>query len=793
PSAHIFPFALTGKGEFFLLSILGYNVRMPPFLRILFIALLFLSTITACAQIDPPISAAPAETAWLYEDLLLLDPVDVSDPDSPDIFALYYHPAEEGWAQFRLDLLEKGLDSQSIYLALDTNPGGTKQLPREFGKTKYKWDILISLHIAESGWQAEAYQSLDHPIDDLSVIVENNPESHSLIISFPADYLSPNPSQTIVQAIAGDQDTIVDLTTAVPLDTPPPSKAPLLLAFWDILPSNTIAQILQRWDGAHTGPYGARHGLTRLLTHAEENNIPLALLDFKQPGSLSGLSLLQQTNRIQQMEQQGLLILPDVGATDPALSLQAAGMSRTLSLAFGFGPSLAAYAAFSPLYPAEYTLFFADLSDHTHTFSSEGNRFVPLPYSPWQDNTAQQVQQADRDGLTRGTWAVLLQTALSPNEADIRVIGGSLVTSPCADNAIAPNAFRDLASHPWIEVMNLKDLQSMPAIEAAPPFTDSCTDLLCTLPYTATDGLSMEAAQQTILSSLESLPDNNIAEAAWAMAFHLLRPTVSTERRQLQANYWEQLGHLLYAAQWAEKPQATASCDINLDFDGEPECILASQTMLATFEPDNASLVTVFHRSASSVIQWVGPTSQMVVGLSDPLFWNLNAGTHSDPSVIPGSFILTTEEPLTFEPPERVLSHVRFTSTDGSVIKDYSINDESLTVTIETDQPLSTDLVLALNPQQRFQPDWADNYNILSQTADSFCWGAEYGKALCVEWIGRPDAEIHSFKDSLNSLSQPLDPNLVYPPGHFLPLSLATITFSTDHDFTVTINPFPKQ
>lgn len=762
---------------------------MPPFLRILFIALLFLSTITACAQIDPPISAAPAETAWLYENLLLLDPVDVSEPDLPDIFALYYHPADEGWAQFRLDLLEKGLDSQSFYLALDTNPGGTKQLPRGFGETRYKWDLLISLHIAENSWQAEAYQSLDHPIDDLPIIVENNPESHSIIISFPADYLSPNPSQTIVQAIAEDQDTLVDLTTAVPLDTPPPSKGPLLLAFWDILPSNTTAQILQRWDGAHTGPYGERHGLARLLTHAEENNIPLALLDLKQPGSLSGLSLLQQTSRIQQLEQQGLLILPDAGVTDPALSLQAAAMSRTTSLAFGFEPSQAAYAAFSPLYPTEYTLFFADLSDHTHTFSSEGNRFVPLPYSPWQDNAAQQVQQADRDGLTRSTWAALLQTALSPDETDIRVIGGSLITSPWADNAIAPNAFRDLASHPWIEVINLKDLQSMPAIEAAPPFADSCTDLLCTPPYTATDGLSMAAAQQTIRTSLENLPDNSIAEAAWAMAFHLLRPTASTERRQLQANYWEQLGHLLYAAQWADEPQATASCDIDLDFDGKPECVLASRTMLATFEPDNASLVTAFHRSAASVTQWIGPTSQIVVGLSDPLFWDLNAGTQSDPSSVSGSFITAANDRANFRSPEVLQDTITFSSHDGQITKIFQLTDSGLRISIETTQPLITSIVLTLASQQRDRPNWQQDYQLLTQNPDSFCWGSAENQAMCLQWTSGIETTIDTFRDTLDSLAKPLDPNQTYPQGHYLPLPLAVISFSAEQDFTVILLP----
>ena len=64
----------------------------------------------------------------------------------------------------------------------------------------------------------------------------------------------------------------------------------------------------------------------------------------------------------------------------------------------------------------------------------------------------------------------------------------------------------------------------------------------------------------------------------------------------------------------------------------------------------DASLITAFHLDGNDdITQWVGPTSQIVVGLSDPSSGTSTPARYSDPSVIPGSFILDTAEPLTFE------------------------------------------------------------------------------------------------------------------------------------------------
>ena len=760
---------------------------MNIFSRLLLAALILSIPLAACTPADsppptPPISAAPASTEWRYEDLLCLDPIDAITSDDPDIFAIYYHTAEKGWIQIRLDILG---DNYSDYvILLSTFEYAETSSPQSDHSSEEVPSLYLELINTGNGWQATTIHSYNNTFVDIPLIIEEDIPSHSLIISIPERYFGNIPSLSFLSVFIEDSNNeIKDVALAYfNRNLSPPPKAPLLLAFWDALPANTPAQLLQRWDGAHTGPYGSRHGLKHLLAAVEEYGVPVTLLDLKNPDTLSGLDMIGQVDHIQQLEEQGLLILPEGNSSIFTLVIQQTVLSRKTANGFGFSPSEIAFGSFPDSRNPDYNAFFANLEDESHIFLSNEKLILPLPYSYWEDNSIQQVNEISRDGLTRETWQKLINTALSADDADILVLGGSLITSPWADSSIASIAFQDLVNHPWIDVLSLDDLYSTPTIEQYP--NSQCCDLLCTPLRDAP-----ETNNQNIPRLLHGWPVS-LTRAVWTMTNNLLRPTIEPDRYHLQSNYWSQLMHLWNSSTLGIDTIPEPSCEQDIDIDEIPECIFASKNTTATFEIADASLITKFHIDESGTTQWVGPTSQIVVGISDPLFWDLDAGTHSDPSVIPGSFILDTAEPLTFEVSELNKDHILFTSTDSAVSKDYRFTEDSLSVTIETDQSLSTDLVLALDPQQRFQPGWANMYNIFSQTEDSFCWGAEDGKAVCVSWTGDPEVEIYTFKDSLDSLSLPLDPNKAYPPGHFLPMSLATVTFSTDKDFTVTLSQY---
>ena len=777
-----------------LLSIsIGYNHFMK-ILDHIFLTLLACAVILAACEpasnslssetpSSSSVSATPSE--WHYENLILLDPIDTPSPNDPDLFAVYLHPSDDDWVHVRLDILAPNNTNYNISLRSSTNiaaatPSGFNDaMPDIWLHPNFQLDLSKKSGV----WQG---QITIPELSEVPPVIQEISNLHAIIISFPEKYLQMDVPDTWLSIILTDATSTTILDVAVQnLHSPlPVAKAPILLAFWDALPASTPSQILQRWNGAHTGPFGERHGLAHLLKHAEESHIPLALLDLKQPNTLSGLSLLNQIDHIRQLEEQGLLILPTTGLASSALSIPSAGASNITALGFGFPPSRLAYGTFPVRYLPDNDIFFASLPDQPHVFVMDSRWIIPLPYPPGENHSVQQMLEADRNGLTRDTWRRLLNTALSADDSDILVLGGSLITSPWADTAIAPKAFRDLSSHPWIDLLSLGDLRSMPAMDLSAGLP--CRNLLCLQNDASIEYWLFPAENR--LAFLYQLPVNEAAAAAWNMAFHLSNPSGNSDRDHLQANYREQITHLIAAAQWADAPNSIASCDIDLDSDGKPECILASDTIFATMEIDDASLVTAFHLHDSGITQWVGPTSQIAVGLSDPLFWDLNAGTRSDPAVIPGSFILDTVEPLIFQVAEINQDHIHFVSLDGSVRKDYSLDDEGLQITIETSQPLRTTLVLVLDPQQRFQPDWINLYTILSQTKDSFCWGSQSGNSVCSQWTGSPQVEIHTFKDSLDTLARPQDANAVYPAGHYLPVSLATLTFTTDQGLSIKLS-----
>lgn len=72
----------------------------------------------------------------------------------------------------------------------------------------------------------------------------------------------------------------------------------------------TPTQALRRWDGAHSGPRGERHGLHGLLDAAEKHQIPLTLFGIQSPVVLSAIDAVGGTRQLRRMEKNGLLELP---------------------------------------------------------------------------------------------------------------------------------------------------------------------------------------------------------------------------------------------------------------------------------------------------------------------------------------------------------------------------------------------------------------------------------------------------------------------------------------------------
>ncbi len=223
---------------------------------------------------------------------------------------------------------------------------------------------------------------------------------------------------------------------------------------------------------------------------------------------------------------------------------------------------------------------------------------------------------------------------------------------------------------------------------------------------------SVEAQDNSaLLKALSERPANALAEAAWQAALALYAPVYpySTDLPALRANYRGQVWSLLEAAGWVEQPVGTNRCNVDPDRDGQPECILASEQFYAQFEIESGGLTYLFQRQADGIKtahQIIGPTSQLISGLSDPQSWDLRGGLSADPAVIPGAF---AENGTSYQ---ATLSggQLTFTSADHTSQKIYMLQREGLRATFRTALPKNLQIPLLLDSWMRFAPGWSAQY-----------------------------------------------------------------------------------
>ena len=238
----------------------------------------------------------------------VLDPADANAP-SGDLIVGYAREMEDQ-VQVRLDLLDSDpIADHDLYIAIDDTPGGNLALADGTG-TDIAWDTLIYLPALG---QISVTNSLNEPVATQNVLAIRNPDDDTVEISLRAEDLQNFHGGLSFQAFSSQtgSSNIVDRTGPFTLAGQAPAPAKSLLAFWNTLPAYSPAQALRRWDGAHTGPLGARHGLGNLLKAARDYQAPVALLDLKAIPSLAALDYLDHVGAVKDMADRGLLILPD--------------------------------------------------------------------------------------------------------------------------------------------------------------------------------------------------------------------------------------------------------------------------------------------------------------------------------------------------------------------------------------------------------------------------------------------------------------------------------------------------
>ncbi len=692
---------------------------MQPPARLFLTAILLLTASCVPASVQP---------GWVYDDLRLLDPVDETSRPSTDILALYTRNSGSD-LEIRIDLLDISLIpdySLVIYLFTLTD------------------ELTILLPAAEPA-------VLDPGNPRLIPRLVRNPWLDTVTV-----YLNrlevPQPFVMQVSSYIEGKDEAEDVTTLVRSDGLPPSgRAALLLAFQEAYPAFTPAQALRRWDGAHSGPLGGRHGLKHIIDNARRYAIPVALLDLKNPASLAALDYMSVLSQIKDLERRGLLLLPDAATAEPFdVSL---ALSRKSAKGFGLHTSPFAYSASGNLVTG-YQAQFLQLNDGFHLSRSGRMRLIPLP--------GQQAVQITEDGPSLEVRQALVDAALSTDPADLVVLGGALPRSMWGNESMASTAFAWIAAHPWIQPLSREDLLTFP-IKSSHEIAPAAT------------------LASALLEDLQSMPANAITDSAWQAYLMLNAPAADIALTSLREKYFGQVYELLEASRWAENPTIRADCGEDLDKDGLPECILANQAYFAILDPLGARLTNFFWTSNAGTQQIIAPSSQFTVGLSDPSDWRPESGEAADPNVIPGAFS-DNPEPWMVYKPEVIPGGIRFENEEGSRVKTFRLLDNGIELSYQTTEAISTRIPLAVDPQAFFFR--ATHYSS-SISSGIWKWGLEHGTHVRIK-TGVPFS-VESFTDSSETLSQPENPDFAYPHGHYLAFPLSVVSVQGEGSFVIKI------
>ena len=687
----------------------------------LFLSILCLIPIASCT----PVSSC---RDWTVADLRLLDPLDAPTP-ATDILGVYTRTVGSD-LEIRIDLLD----------------------------ITFANDYVIEISLVDDGTFVAKPLNISIPAQGKPVAntgvplrVVRDPWLDTVTLRLNRKYISSR-YRFKVSTYPPLSGQLADETSSVSSDAlPPTQRAPLALIFWDVFPAATPAQALRRWDGAHTGPRGERHGLKYILDNAGLYGIPVALLDLKTPASLAALDYMGVTPQIQELANRALLLLPDVAYAEPAEA--SLDFSRRAAIGFGLPASLFVYNA-SSRFQSNYLAQFYPRDEASHLSHSGGTRLIPLP--------AEDAIQAATDGPSLIVRQALMDAALSTDPSDLVVLGGDLPHSTWGNENIAGPAFAWIAAHPWIQVLTGDDLLSFPV------------ETSVTLPKAA-------ASASPILETLRAAPNNAVTDSAWQTYFTLTSPTADEQLQTLRHNYFGQISELLAAARWVEHPTAQANCDHDLNNDGQPECGLSNQEFFAILDPIGGRLTNLFYLDGTGPHQLIGPSSQFTVGLSDPSEWKPELGEAADPSVIPGAFSDDSATWMVFRP-AITTDRITFTSPEDGRIKTYWLLQDGIEITYQGIDPVSTRIPLAVDPQAfYFSPS-----KLTGRLAPGM-WTWRLVDGIRVKIRTDMALSVQSFTDSFAYLSQPEDPDRAYPGGHYLPFPLSIITLQGSGNFTVNI------
>lgn len=745
---------------------------------VLLIAMLLASLLLSSCLPGSPRESPP----WAYADLRLLLPANGSDPRH-EITAVYARDLDTDF-QIRLDLLQSPEEvDYDLYLALDTAPGGGGAFLVDT-TPQIDWDILI--HIPAKG-RIQAVNSDGEPVSGLRLRLHRDTTLDLVVISMDRQAMNKPKGGISFQVFLVPTGEQLPASYSGVLSSDgwrgksPPPRVEALLVFWDTFPAASPAQALRRWDGAHTGPNSERHGLHNLLRALSETRTPAVLLDLKTPSSLSALHYAGGLPMVQEMEESRLLAIPDAAWIASAWS-ESIGQpsewairgsiqeSRTAGKEYGFRPSPYLYLP----------------SRHPPPSQALVESRYRLIFN--KDIYAASLPQAAADGPTLEVRLALLDLALESNISEKKplILGGSFAESTWGDYQAALQTLRYLKSRPWITFPFPENSSIM---KKAPNLADQVQihgrEVLT--PGVLDDRLSIPE----ILVSLRESPPGIPTQLAWQFYNDLLSPPspVPDNLAELRRGYLGAIRYFLAAANWADDPTSSSKlngCDTDLDGDGRPECILASEDIFLILKPEGGYAALGFARTASGIHQFLGQSAQFLVGLSDPTIWKPELGQAGDPNQFRGAF---SDIQAGFGSPswetytaDKADGRVVFKNANGSIEKTFQLIPGGLSVDYSTGSRLHIQIPLVLDPGSRLSPGWRDLYQ-MTKDDHKLVWYIEGGPRL--ELSSEEILNVQAFTDSREAVLAPENPNYEFLPGHFLPFPLVLAELTAQGKFSI--------
>ncbi len=681
--------------------------------------IVLLSLLSAC-QVQPrlnlPQLPAPPEpvSEWRFSDIRLFDPID-SDITT-DLIAGYAKQVENSLT-FRVDFLEllPDADFRLALVVIDAAQTTPAQPAPPF-----EWTQAISV----TAWLEASPNatSVDFftPQGPVSVTASWIHVLDYAILQFPAGYTMPPGTSMVFLLYHPDTGDVVDQTDTFTLDTIPDiAPANVLLAFSDVLPAATPLQLQRRWDGAHTGPFGQRHGLHHLLENIRQYHIPVVLLDLKHPFSLKGLELSGGLDLARALERSGLLSLPDTATGSPSISALLLKANRATAGEYGFMDSPFAHAPITDQNELIYSGWF--INDSSGAIRQvDGIRYI----STNQETTA----VWDRQGFTLAGKELLFSALSQPKGVHLN-LGGDLTSSAFADSTVAPLLFRYLAEHPWLRVLSGADLLD----HDLPVSSAECGSACQTT--TTTDDIQTTKEQMDLLEETRESDLSHLVLLAMASPTH--ESTFTT------ANF------LMDALIWSQNPIPQAQCDGHY-------CLLSDNSTLLILDTRGAQLLFAFSITGQGVQQWAGPIEQYIPD-QDASNWigSFVGADHQDdyiPTIQPGVIVLT--HPVT------------------GIVKQYSISNTIVSVTLTTapDQACSVHVnpgVAQLLHQGSLPVLHQNDDTLLIETGPPGDFSLQSNTVYSLE-SSLPAASIAGI---------PENPDAAIPTGALLPLAFTRITF----------------